>query len=356
MATIEELLAGIGNDDFFTIDLASRAITVPSSVTNIGVESDDDVTRLYFKLPRRYHDNDFNDYGIRINYLNGNNEGDIYKVENVVVDDDYITFDWLVGRNAVAYKGNVKFVVCLKKTDEDGTVLNEFNTTVCSLPVKEGLETTEAVVQENADIIEQILAALDGYEPGTGGGGGSIDLTFDDTPTEGSSNPVTSDGIYKSQKAIMDSVYNMDTIDEMLIAIGDTINDKAVKTEIIYADEHVYDGVWSPQINNKEDRRCLINVVDMLDILLAANLDDGVISHESSIFFTSGNSGTNITVLFAIYDPTSPPDQDVRWVGDDCNADGEFTPVANTSYEISFKYMGVDANEVHIISARVGAC
>lgn len=45
--------------------------------------------------------------------------------------------------------------------DESGVVLQEFNTTVYQLPVLEGLETTEAVVQQNADIIEQILQRID---------------------------------------------------------------------------------------------------------------------------------------------------------------------------------------------------
>ena len=40
-------------------------------------------------------------------------------------------------------------------------MLKEFNTSLASLPVLEGLETTEAVVAENPDIIEQILTRLD---------------------------------------------------------------------------------------------------------------------------------------------------------------------------------------------------
>jgi hypothetical protein len=39
-------------------------------------------------------------------------------------------------------------------------VVQEFNTTVYSLPVLEGLETTEAVIQQNPDIIEEILQKI----------------------------------------------------------------------------------------------------------------------------------------------------------------------------------------------------
>lgn len=40
-------------------------------------------------------------------------------------------------------------------------MLKEFNTSLASLPVLEGLETTEAVVAENPDIIEQILTKIE---------------------------------------------------------------------------------------------------------------------------------------------------------------------------------------------------
>lgn len=59
------------------------------------------------------------------------------------------------------YKGNTKFIVCLKKKDVSGNVLKEFNTSLASLPVLEGLETTEAVVAENPDIIDQILTKIE---------------------------------------------------------------------------------------------------------------------------------------------------------------------------------------------------
>ena len=75
----------------------------------------------------------------------------------------------LVGRNALAYRGNIRFIICLKKADAEGVVQQEFNTTVATLSVLEGLETTEAVVAENPDVIEQILTRLDELEENGGG-------------------------------------------------------------------------------------------------------------------------------------------------------------------------------------------
>lgn len=154
-----------------TIDNDLRTITIPSGLQTVGVESDEDVRRLNFQMPKQYGEVDLSEFNIRINFLNANNSGDVYAVTDKAVSGDNITFSWLVGRNALAYRGNIRFIVCLKKTDAEGVVQQEFNTTVATLSVLEGLETTEAVVAENPDIIEQILARLDVLEENGGGGG-----------------------------------------------------------------------------------------------------------------------------------------------------------------------------------------
>lgn len=143
------------------IDNDLRTIAIPEGIKNLGVESDDDVHRLYFQMPKTYGEFDLSTFDIRINYKNGN-IGDVYAVEDKKAEGDVITFSWLVGRNAVKTKGTTQFIVCLKKSDASGVVQQEFNTTVASLNVLEGLETAEQVIQANADIIEQILKKIDG--------------------------------------------------------------------------------------------------------------------------------------------------------------------------------------------------
>ena len=157
MATADELLSTIDTDKTLIIDKDLRTITIPSSVKNLGVESDDDVLRLKFSMPRMYGDVDLSDFSIYINYMNAKNTGDVYVVDDKTIADDTITFSWLVGRVALAYKGNVRFIVCMKKHDDDSNVIQEYNTTIASLPVLEGLETGETVIQQNPDIIEMLL-------------------------------------------------------------------------------------------------------------------------------------------------------------------------------------------------------
>lgn len=159
MATADELLSTIDTDKTLIIDKDLRTITIPSSVKNLGVESDDDVLRLKFSMPRMYGDVDLSDFSIYINYMNAKNTGDVYVVDDKTIADDTITFSWLVGRVALTYKGNVRFIVCMKKYDNDSNIIQEYNTTIASLPVLEGLETGETIVQQYPDIIEMLLSS-----------------------------------------------------------------------------------------------------------------------------------------------------------------------------------------------------
>ena len=164
--TTEEALAAAqtndtGADEVITIDNDLRKITIPASITLLGVESDENVRTLHFQMPKTYKGLDLSEFAIRINYMNANNVGDTYAVDDSEISGENIVFTWTVGRVACMYKGNTKFIVCLKKKDVSGNVLKEFNTSLASLPVLEGLETTEAVVAENPDIIEQILTKIE---------------------------------------------------------------------------------------------------------------------------------------------------------------------------------------------------
>ncbi len=162
MATAAELLAGMSTSDDTTlvIDNYLRSIQIPKRITNLGVEHDDDVLTLNFKMPRYLDDIDLSNFSIRINYINANGDSDAYTINdsNKTVAADFIKFSWLVGPTATAYQGTTKFNVCMKtmKTVDGQQVIDkEYNTTIASLPVLEGLEVDESVVTQYSDIIEQ---------------------------------------------------------------------------------------------------------------------------------------------------------------------------------------------------------
>lgn len=160
MVTANELLAQLDGveERVCVIDLVTRKINIPNTITTLGVEHDDDVKRLNFRMPKMYGDVDMSTFNIRINYMNAANEGDIYVVTDKQVDGDIITFSWRVGPHAFTAKGNVNFIACFKGTDpSDVSNLRELNTTVASLPVLEGLEVDAAPLEGDLqDILEQL--------------------------------------------------------------------------------------------------------------------------------------------------------------------------------------------------------
>lgn len=159
MPTATELLSTEACDDILVVDLESRSIIIPKTVSVLGVEADDETRILHFKIPRYYCEVDLSEFAIRVNYRNANNESDMYIVTHSEVNDEFIKFDWVVGRHAFAKKGSVAFSVCLKDMFE-GIVRREFNTRVATLPVLEGLETGNDLASEHTDIFEQLREEL----------------------------------------------------------------------------------------------------------------------------------------------------------------------------------------------------
>ena len=168
--TLEEALAAATADDgsetvYCTVDDDTRLVTIPDKYKKLGVESDEKAKRIWFRFPKFVGNNgvDLSAIGVRVNFRNANGDGDIYVVEDLTTDGDYVTFSWELTRKVTAYKGNVSFVVCAVKSATDGTIKNEWNTTLNKeCEVLEGLEVTEQIAQENPDIIEYILANLGG--------------------------------------------------------------------------------------------------------------------------------------------------------------------------------------------------
>ena len=202
MATADEILNAMQDGtelqaeegELLIIDNDLRTITIPPEIANIGVESDDNVKRLHFQMPRQYGEFDLSEFDIRINYLAANNTGDIYVVTDKAVSGDNITFSWLVGRSAFTAQGAVRFIVCLKKTNQEGVVEQEYNTTVATLQALEGIEPSGQIVEDNPEVIESILKRLDVLEENGGGGGTSGTTNYENLSNKPQLNGVTLEG------------------------------------------------------------------------------------------------------------------------------------------------------------------
>lgn len=166
MATAEEILLAAGEEknvqpDVLIIDNDLRTITIPESVKILGVEGDDDVKRLHFTMPRTYGEFDLGVFVVHIVYANANNEPDMYLVTDAERGVDEITFSWLVGENALKYKGETQFAVHLRRV-ADGKVVQRFNTEPAKIRVLNGLDTdiSPEEAEKARDIITQLINML----------------------------------------------------------------------------------------------------------------------------------------------------------------------------------------------------
>lgn len=178
MATTEELLAQLeaeaqSETPVFIIDPETRTITVPPEYQLLGVENDKRVERLYFQCPKIVGDNQdlSQDYILFINYVNANGDPDAYKISDMQVEGDNITFSWLLEENVTKYRGSIQFAFgAIKPGDEaDDPDKNRWNTTIntdCTCLV--GLKCTQQVAESNPDALAQIWAAIDELKAGGG--------------------------------------------------------------------------------------------------------------------------------------------------------------------------------------------
>lgn len=142
MDKLDELFEGMPEPDAgldFVIDEELRVIAVPERGVVLGVEGDKDVNPVRFRINRHYRGTDLSGFNIRINYRSAEDEINYFTVTEKTVTDDAIYFVWLVGADTVAAKGTVYFVARFFTAEEDGTIIQEFNTTLGNARTLEGL-------------------------------------------------------------------------------------------------------------------------------------------------------------------------------------------------------------------------
>ena len=163
MLGVDDILTMNSTESRCSINGDTRDIVVPDEYHIFGVESDENVTRIPFICPKIVGDNvDLTGYSLYINYINGAGLGGIYVVDDVVASGDNITFSWLLSRNVTAKAGTVSYIICAKKSGTDTKVTNEWNTKIATGTVSSGIETYDAVVQQNSDVINKLLKLTQG--------------------------------------------------------------------------------------------------------------------------------------------------------------------------------------------------
>lgn len=160
--TKSAVVAETQTEDICVIDSDLRIIDIPEQFKVLGVENDKDVKVMQFRMPKVYKGTDLSAFNISVNYQNARGTKDRYVVTDKKVSGDQIEFSWTVGKTATVYRGDTRFIVCMRLTGSDGIIQKEFNTTLATMTVLEGLEVDDPVIeQEEKDIIAQLLQIVD---------------------------------------------------------------------------------------------------------------------------------------------------------------------------------------------------
>lgn len=175
MPSVDELLnvaevmatALTETNDIIEINADTRTMMIPETERVFGVMSDEKGERKYFRCKRFVGNGiDLSKLSLRVIFQNasGLDMGkDKYIVTDLATDgEDYVTFSWELSRKVTAYKGIISFIVCAIKTNTDGTITNEWNTTIANGLVLDGLEVDGTQEQEEVakDYYNQLEAEL----------------------------------------------------------------------------------------------------------------------------------------------------------------------------------------------------
>ena len=181
MATTEELLTQLeaeaqSETPVCIIDPETRTITVPPEYQLLGVENDKRAERIYFQCPKIVGDNQdlSQDYILFVNYVNANGDPDAYKINDMQVEGDNITFSWLLEEKVTLYQGDIQISFCgiIPGDEQEDPDKNRWGTTInTDCTVLTGLKCTQQVAESNPDALAQIWAAIDELKSGGGGGG-----------------------------------------------------------------------------------------------------------------------------------------------------------------------------------------
>ena len=170
MSKADELLNSLSEDDI-SLQLANpetephiiigedRVITVPKELQRIAVQYDHDVETVTFDCPRYWDDLDMSKLNIYINYMRKDRYIGCYKATDIAVDganSNIMHFNWKISRNVSEVVGELKFFVCIKKSDAEGYEVNHWNSELnTEMYISQGLEAEESIFDAYPDIISQ---------------------------------------------------------------------------------------------------------------------------------------------------------------------------------------------------------
>lgn len=170
MSKADELLNSLSDEDI-SLQLVNpetephivigedRIVSVPKELQRIAVQYDHDVETVTFDCPRYWDGLDMSKMSIYINYMRKDRYVACYKATDITVDaadSNIMHFNWTISRNVSEVKGELKFLVCIKKGDAEGYEVNHWNSELNNeMYISEGLEVEPSIFDPYPDIIGQ---------------------------------------------------------------------------------------------------------------------------------------------------------------------------------------------------------
>lgn len=129
------------SNKYLEIDPINRKVIIPNDELIFGVTRDLNCERKYFKVARYVGNNlDMSNAHIYVNYQNANGNLYSYIVDDIKLEENTVTFSWVLSDKVVEYKGDVLFVICALWSNDDGIETNRWNTTLAKGTSLEGLK------------------------------------------------------------------------------------------------------------------------------------------------------------------------------------------------------------------------
>ena len=150
------------SDTVFIIDPITRKIEATSDKLQL-MQYDHDSEMYTFQVPRFIEGYDVSLCNkIEILYSNIDRKtkesfDDICQITDVSVDEELVTFEWLVSGFATRFAGSLNFLIRFAFAEEDSTYSYLWHTDIFKgITILEGMNNSEAIVKQNPDIIDAL--------------------------------------------------------------------------------------------------------------------------------------------------------------------------------------------------------
>ena len=154
----------IDTDKHFIIDPVTREINTEST-KSILIQGDHNSERYTFEMPRFIEGHDMVECDrVEVHYVNVDRKKPkiqspgVYSVTDLSVDsvdENTLTFSWLVSRNATKHVGSLNFLIRFACVSDNGSVDYEWYTGIFkNISVSDGMNNGEVVEEEYADVLE----------------------------------------------------------------------------------------------------------------------------------------------------------------------------------------------------------